>query len=52
LEAAEGADSRVIDALRAGNKLEAIRIYRELTNSGLSEAMAAVDGLMRRIGMA
>lgn len=31
------------DALRRGNKIEAIKIYRELTGVGLAEAKEAVD---------
>ena len=37
------ADPRVVDALRRGNKIEAIKIYRELTNTGLAEAKAVID---------
>ncbi|MBL8062961.1 MAG: hypothetical protein JNK32_08090 [Anaerolineales bacterium] len=36
-------DPRIIDLLRRGNKIEAIKIYRELTNTGLAEAKAAID---------
>ena len=31
------------DALRRGKKIEAIKIYREVTGAGLQEAKAAVD---------
>jgi len=31
------------DALRRGNKIEAIKIYRELTGVGLAEAKDAID---------
>ena len=31
------------DALRRGNKIEAIKIYRELTGVGLAEAKEAID---------
>jgi ribosomal protein L7/L12 len=34
---------QVQDALRRGNKIEAIKIYRELTGVGLAEAKQAVD---------
>lgn len=37
------ADPRVMDAIRRGSKIEAIKLYRELTNVGLAEAKAAVD---------
>jgi ribosomal protein L7/L12 len=33
----------VQDALRRGNKIEAIKIYRELTGVGLAEAKQAID---------
>jgi hypothetical protein len=36
-------DPRIIDLLKRGNKIEAIKIYRELTNTGLAEAKAAID---------
>lgn len=39
------ADRPVLDALRAGNKIEAIKIYRETHKVGLAEAKQAVDGL-------
>ena len=34
---------QVQDALRRGNKIEAIKIYRELTGVGLAEAKDAID---------
>ena len=36
-------DSRIQDALRNGNKIEAIKIYRELTGVGLAEAKQVID---------
>lgn len=36
-------DPRVEEALRRGNKIEAIKIYRELTGVGLAEAKQAID---------
>lgn len=36
-------DSRIIALIKKGNKLEAIKAYRELTNSGLAEAKEAVE---------
>jgi ribosomal protein L7/L12 len=30
-------------ALRSGNKIEAIKLYREMTGVGLAEAKAAID---------
>ena len=34
---------QVQEALRRGNKIEAIKIYRELTGVGLAEAKQAID---------
>ena len=41
--APEGPDAEVLALARAGNTLEAIKRYRELTGVGLAEAKAAVD---------
>ena len=41
---------QIQDALRHGNKIEAIKIYRELTGVGLAEAKQAIDGLASRLG--
>jgi ribosomal protein L7/L12 len=34
---------QIQDALRRGNKIEAIKIYRELTGVGLAEAKEAIE---------
>lgn len=34
---------QVQEALRRGNKIEAIKIYREITGVGLAEAKGAID---------
>ena len=34
---------QIQDALRRGNKIEAIKIYRELTGVGLAEAKNVID---------
>jgi len=34
---------QIQDALRKGNKIEAIKIYREMTGVGLAEAKQAID---------
>ena len=34
---------QIQDALRRGNKIEAIKIYRELTGVGLAEAKDVID---------
>lgn len=41
---------QVQDALRRGNKIEAIKIYRELTGLGLAEAKAAIEKAEGLIG--
>jgi ribosomal protein L7/L12 len=42
-----GAEARAIgEALRAGNKIEAIRLYRAATGLGLKEAKDAIDIIM------
>ena len=46
-----GTDSRIVDALKKGNKIEAIKIYRELYNVGLAEAKKAVDDMETRFGL-
>jgi large subunit ribosomal protein L7/L12 len=42
-----GGPADVIEALRAGNLIEAIKRYRAHTGVGLAEAKAAVDDLHR-----
>jgi ribosomal protein L7/L12 len=42
---------QIQDALRRGNKIEAIKIYRELTGVGLAEAKQAVENLESRLGL-
>ncbi len=49
-EVEAGDDSRVIEALRRGGLMEAIRVYRETYKVGLAEAKAAVEDLQGRIG--
>ena len=41
---------QIREALRRGNKIEAIKIYRELTGVGLAEAKQAIDSLESRLG--
>ena len=38
------------EALRSGNKIEAIKIYRELTGLGLAEAKEAIEKVERFVG--
>ncbi len=42
---------QIQEALRRGDKIEAIKIYRQLTNAGLAEAKQAVDGIESRMGL-
>jgi ribosomal protein L7/L12 len=44
------ADARVVEMLKRGNKIEAIKIYREVYDCGLAEAKQAVDGIESRLG--
>ena len=44
------ADREAAGLVRAGSKIEAIRVYRELTGAGLAEAKAAVERLERGEG--
>jgi len=44
-------DPRVIEALKKNNMIEAIKQYRELTNTGLADAKAAVEEIRRRRGI-
>ena len=42
-----GAEARAVgEALRAGNEIEAIRLYRAATGVGLNEAKAAIDAIV------
>src|SRR5262245_30234534 len=44
-------ESRVLDLMRAGQKIEAIKIYRTETGAGLKEAKDAVEALARQHGI-
>ena len=43
--ASEGPDADIVALVQAGNKLEAIKRYRELTGADLATAKQAVDQL-------
>ena len=43
-------DDPVIDVLRTGNLLEAIKVYRQIHNVGLTEAKTAVENLKAGMG--
>ena len=51
VESMEAGDAKVIEMLKKGNKIEAIKIYREMFNVGLAEAKQAVDGMESRLGL-
>ena len=40
----------VLELVRAGKLIEAIKLYRERTGAGLAEAKSAVEALRREIG--
>jgi ribosomal protein L7/L12 len=41
---------QIQDALRRGNKIEAVKIYRELTGVGLAEAKQAIERFESGLG--
>ena len=41
-------DPRIISALKQGNMIEAIKVYREIHNVGLAEAKRAAEEIKRR----
>lgn len=45
------ADPRIIEQIQKGNMIEAIKLYRELTDAGLAEAKLAIEEVQRRLGM-
>ena len=45
------AEARVIEMLKRGSKIEAIKIYREIYDCGLAEAKQAVDRIEVRLGL-
>jgi len=44
-------DPRIVDFLKKGNKIEAIKVYREIFNVGLAEAKNAVEGMEASLGL-
>jgi len=44
-------DPRVIEEIKKGNILTAIKYYREVTNAGLVEAKRAVEAMQARLGI-
>ncbi|MGF1504148.1 MAG: ribosomal protein L7/L12 [Anaerolineae bacterium] len=45
----EAVDPVVLDAIRAGRKIQAVKAYREQTGAGLKAAKEAVEELERRM---
>lgn len=39
---------QIVESLRQGNKIEAIKEYRELTGSGLKESKEAIEALIQK----
>jgi ribosomal protein L7/L12 len=46
---AEGASPEILDAIRAGNKIMAIKLWREQTGSDLATAKRSVEDLERSL---
>ncbi len=44
-------DPRIIEQIRKGNLIEAIKIYRQTSNAGLAEAKKAVEEIKARHGL-
>ena len=49
-ESSQAGDAKVVEMIKKGNKIEAIKIYREIHNVGLAEAKQAVESLEARLG--
>ncbi len=47
----EGDDPQIITALRAGNMLEAIKLFREKTGLSLAAAKSAVEDIKKKRGI-
>ena len=45
LENTQNIDSKIIELVKQGNKIEAVKVYRAMYNVGLKEAKDAVDQL-------
>jgi hypothetical protein len=46
----DGVPPPVVESIRAGNKIEAIKRYREATGAGLKESKEFVEEVQRRFG--
>lgn len=49
--AVAGVPHGVVEALRKGNKIEAIKVYREATKCSLLEAKNTVEALEKKLGI-
>lgn len=50
-EAAANDDPRIVEQLRKGNKVEAIKLYREIFSAGTQDAIAAINEMQGRLGL-
>ena len=48
-DAAQAVNSKVRALLLKGNKIEAIKVYREIYNIGLAEAKQAIDAMEQNL---
>jgi ribosomal protein L7/L12 len=46
----ESIDSRLLAAIKEGKKIEAIKIYHDISGKGLKESKDYIDELERKIG--
>ncbi len=46
----DGVPPPVVESIRAGNKIEAIKCYRDATGAGLKESKEFVEEVQRRFG--
>jgi ribosomal protein L7/L12 len=44
-------DPKIVAALKRGNLLEAIKLYREITGAGMEEAKKAIEEMQGRLGL-
>lgn len=45
------ANAKIVELIKKRNKIEAIKVYRELYNTGLAEAKSAIEDLEARLGL-
>ena len=50
-ESAPTDDPRIIELLKKGNKLDAIKLHREIYSSGAQDAIAAINEMQGRLGL-